>query len=657
MKKNIFALVATLLIGFVAVHAQQISPVKTETEGNHVFRYTNPITRDTAISMRDHCIIKDGQKWYCTGTSEPVWIGPNPGVRLMVSDDLIHWKHHSWLIDASKLPADCPYNGRFWAPEIHFIQGTYWLTVNSGKVTKEDPKGMNTHSVWLFKSDRVTGPYTLVNGPLTPQYNNDATLFEDEDGQVYFYCSGNGLFQGKIDLNTGKMIGGQVEKFLDKKQPGYPDWMIGGIEGPFVIKRDQTYFMFFSTWTRGYEVGLLKSKSPLGPWELASREPIFGTRKKNYRPELAQGGGYAHLKFQDTSDPYAETGHNALFEGPDGKLWSSCHYMMFDKRAYPFSQTFERWEPTPQLGIEPVRYENGMFYIDGPNFLERSVSYQQGAIAFGSTIDAEKQVQKSQELAKKLSDPSSKNWRAKGDQKRTYYFDEAKTTVAYRVCVPDNWDGKKKLPMMVFLHGGGNNESSYLDADNKLMVKLANKHGYILVSPLGYKGAYGNALRLPAVFGKPDEAIKILSRRTPERDSTNRLSEMDVINVIELVMREYPVDQSNLFLTGHSMGSGGTWYLSAKYPHYWKAIAPMSGPFIQGSTYPWANIQKMKIFVSEGLKADASLEGSRNLVKWMNHNGFSVQYKEVNADHPGMVPLILPEVFSFFDRCKKNQNK
>ncbi|WP_321517881.1 family 43 glycosylhydrolase [uncultured Bacteroides sp.] len=254
-----------------------------------MFHYTNPITRDTAISMRDHCIIKVGKQWYCTGTSNPVWTGPNPGVRLLVSDDLIHWSQYSWIIDASKRSADCPYNGRFWAPEIHFIKNKYWLTVNSGKVTKEDPKGMNTHSIWLFASDQVTGPYKLVNGPLTSQYNNDATLFEDEDGQTYLYCSGNGLFQAKIDLTKGRIIG-NIQKFMDKKKPGYPEWMIGGIEGPFVIKRDGTYFMFFSTWTRGYEVGLLKSKSPLGPWDLASPELIFGPRKKGYRPELAIDG-------------------------------------------------------------------------------------------------------------------------------------------------------------------------------------------------------------------------------------------------------------------------------------------------------------------------------------------------------------------------------
>ena len=63
----------------------------------HVFRYTNPITRDTAIAMRDHCIIKVGNQWFCTGTSLPVWTGPNPGVRLLVSDDLLHCPNlHAW---------------------------------------------------------------------------------------------------------------------------------------------------------------------------------------------------------------------------------------------------------------------------------------------------------------------------------------------------------------------------------------------------------------------------------------------------------------------------------------------------------------------------------------------------------------------------------
>lgn len=343
-------------------------------DGRKEFRYTNPIIRDAGLGLRDHCIVKVGSLWYCTGTSLPVWTGKNPGVRLLVSGDLLHWHHHSWIIDSSTLPPDCPYDGRFWAPEIHHVKGTYWLTVNSGKVTEDDPKGMNKHSVWLFSSANITGPYALVNGPLTNQYNNDATLFEDDDGQTYLYCSGNGLFQSKIDLSTGTIIG-TLEKFLDKLDPANPEWMIGGIEGPFVIKRAGTYYMFFSTWTRGYELGLLSSKSPLGPWDLVSRDPIFGTRKKGYRPELAASGGYSHLRFKDSADPYCETGHNALFEGPDGKLWSSCHYLMYEKRAAPFAQKLEDWELVPQLGFEPVEYRDGRFYIEGPTWTEQTVRY------------------------------------------------------------------------------------------------------------------------------------------------------------------------------------------------------------------------------------------------------------------------------------------
>ncbi|MPT31594.1 MAG: hypothetical protein E2600_07990, partial [Chryseobacterium sp.] len=75
---------------------------KSKTSLQKEFRYTNPITRDSAISMRDHFIIKVDDLWYCVGTSNPVWTGPNPGVRMLVSKDLINWKQHSFIIDAKK---------------------------------------------------------------------------------------------------------------------------------------------------------------------------------------------------------------------------------------------------------------------------------------------------------------------------------------------------------------------------------------------------------------------------------------------------------------------------------------------------------------------------------------------------------------------------
>jgi len=205
------------------------------------------------------------------------------------------------------------------------------------------------------------------------------------------------------------------------------------------------------------------------------------------------------------------------------------------------------------------------------------------------------------------------------------------------------------------LHGGGSDENMYLDQNNKQILKLAEEHGYILVSPLGYSrtGAYGTCLRLPAVFGQPEEAKKMIDALTPDRLQLLENSEKDVINVLEIVLNEYPVDRDSIFLTGHSMGSGGTWYLGAKYSRYWAAIAPMSGPFVDKDTYLWDNIRDMPIFMTEGTGATPSLAGSRVMRDWMKEQGFKLEYKEVNADHGGMVRLVLPDVFDFFDKCRE----
>jgi predicted esterase len=221
--------------------------------------------------------------------------------------------------------------------------------------------------------------------------------------------------------------------------------------------------------------------------------------------------------------------------------------------------------------------------------------------------------------------------------------------------VPTTWDGKAKLPLVLMLHGGGSNESQYLDQNNKQLLKLAEDHGYLLVSPLGWNplGAFGTCLRLPAVFGEAEAAAQQRTTACVQNAQTLERSEQDVINVLEMVLNEYPVDRSAMFLAGHSMGSGGTWYLGAKYADYWKAIAPMSGPFVEQTTYPWDRIRKMPIFMTEGTGATPSLAGSRAMQQWMKSQGFQLEYMEVEADHGRMVALVLPAIFDFFDRQRK----
>lgn len=278
---------------------------------------------------------------------------------------------------------------------------------------------------------------------------------------------------------------------------------------------------------------------------------------------------------------------------------------------------------------------------------------QQRLVSFGTLLDPQSVMCAAQQLAMSLANPSSAQWRAKGDQHRSYHFAGANTDEPYRIYVPTNWDGKSSLPLAMFLHGSGSDENSYLDMNNKQMVNLAQQHGYLLVSPLGDKGAYGNFLRLTSPFGDQADADKLMAQVTADSERTNELSEEDVINVLELVLAEYPVDRASMFLFGHSMGSGGTWYIGGKYAGYWKGLAPMSGPFVQETGYPWDDVRNLSLFVTEGTQAP-SLDGSRVLRDWLKANGFNAQYEEVNADHGGMIPLVLPDVFDFFDRAKTN---
>jgi len=123
------------------------------------------------------------------------------------------------------------------------------------------------------------------------------------------------------------------------------------------------------------------------------------------------------------------------------------------------------------------------------------------------------------------------------------------------------------------LHGGGATEDTYMDQANRLLPQRAERFGYLVVSPLGYRpvGAYGNPLRLPAVFGQPEAAVSQRAAVTPERARDLALSELEVMAVLELVIAEYGADRARTFLARHSMGSGGAWHLAAQYPERWRA--------------------------------------------------------------------------------------
>lgn len=119
---------------------------------------------------------------------------------------------------------------------------------------------------------------------------------------------------------------------------------------------------------------------------------------------------------------------------------------------------------------------------------------------------------------------------------------------------------------------------------------------YYGVAPQADGGSPGSSLFL-SVHGAGVEAIG-QARAYQQKDwgtlvaPTNRRprgfnwedwGRLDAMEVLELAIKKYRPDPSRIYLTGHSMGGHGTWYLGATFAGKWAAIAPCAGyPTLMG---------------------------------------------------------------------------
>jgi len=257
----------------------------------------------------------------------------------------------------------------------------------------------------------------------------------------------------------------------------------------------------------------------------------------------------------------------------------------------------------------------------------------------------------SDELAKQPQTPG-----ATGDQQRHYYFAEAKVESPYRIYVPQNYDGKTKMPVILALHGAGGNQNYFFKATYG-MPDIVEKSGFIFVEPLGDGrfGGYGAAL-LPRVPVDPDPNTipnPVPAGRpqlTPEEaQRATDLSEKDVMNVLDIVEKEYNVDLSRVFLMGHSMGGNGAWYLGQKYADKWAAIAPMSAGFGYVN-YPLDRLKGIPIMVTAGAR-DVAMHGPQAQAQLARFKaaGLDIRYLEIpDGSHMSNIPSSFSQVIQFF---------
>ena len=67
------------------------------------------------------------------------------------------------------------------------------------------------------------------------------------------------------------------------------------------------------------------------------------------------------------------------------------------------------------------------------------------------------------------------------------------------------------------------------------------------------------------------------TNRRPRGFNWEDWGRLDAIEVLNIAKKRFNPDPQRIYLTGHSMGGHGTWFLGAAYPELWAAIAPCAG--------------------------------------------------------------------------------
>lgn len=259
-------------------------------------------------------------------------------------------------------------------------------------------------------------------------------------------------------------------------------------------------------------------------------------------------------------------------------------------------------------------------------------------------------------------DPKDPQYQAKGDQKRAYKFPGTGESIPYHLYVPLKWNKNTKLPLVVVLHGANQGADTVFERADGILGKTAEEKGYIVVAPIGYRenGGYNNPFRIvpaPRPAGAGGGAAKGKGKGAPAAPPTaqdRERSEQDVLNVADLVAKEYNADPNRTYLMGNSMGGGGTWYLGQKFPERWAAIAPSAGP-VSPDEYPYARLKNLPTLILHGDADDVtSFDASKVMLEKAKAAGVKVEFLPIKGgDHYLAWTQVVPQVFDFFAKHRR----
>ncbi|WAC17878.1 prolyl oligopeptidase family serine peptidase [Luteolibacter sp. SL250] len=186
----------------------------------------------------------------------------------------------------------------------------------------------------------------------------------------------------------------------------------------------------------------------------------------------------------------------------------------------------------------------------------------------------------------------------------------------YQIKGNPKWDGKKRYPLLVWLHGAGqsgdDNTSQAAGSPRQLYNEEAQKkQPFFMLMPQC-----------------PDRAI----------GWKNEVAD-NLMALITDLSDNLPIDKDRIYLTGSSMGGAGTWGMIAKWPDVFACAVPLCGG---GDASKAETMKGVPIWIFHGDKDDSvPVEASRKMYAAMQGVKGNVQYTEL----PGAGHIITDQVY------------
>lgn len=132
----------------------------------------------------------------------------------------------------------------------------------------------------------------------------------------------------------------------------------------------------------------------------------------------------------------------------------------------------------------------------------------------------------------------------KGFLRRAYFSKKYNELYPYSIYIPDNYEENKKFPLLVYLHGSGD--------DDRVLFKttLIPKENFIVLAP----GGRGTSNCFAGI--------------APQTDIAESISD---------VIENFSIDTTKIILSGFSMGGYGVYRTFYEYPQKYMALAVISG--------------------------------------------------------------------------------